>query len=381
MAKTIENKYIALFLLHALGDMLGSEIADWIDDPTQSISLVEEFIFIFIQKGGVNGIDIGDWKLSDNTLLHIAMTKTILKYDDKNILDQKFYDSLKQSMIDVYDDINIEFKNGNKRYINDYNFGYVGLFKENMDATKVPYNPLTNDDGSATRTLCIGAAFYKEEQLETLIELSINTSKLTHNSPSGFLAGFVTAYFASLAIRNVEIETWPSLLIKLLNSDKIKKYIDIENNDVFADYYNFIKYWKKYVDTRFINGKPMNNRLSTNMIARYKYYDANFNDNKRHHGKNGTFILEKRHLGETGYCCTIMAYDVLLYCDGIWEKLIFYGILHDGSGDTIGSIVGGLYGLKYGLGDVPESMLRGIEKKKKLKSLGIKFYNKFYDEK
>ena len=52
----------------------------------------------------------------------------------------------------------------------------------------------------------------------------------------------------------------------------------------------------------------------------------------------------------------IMAYDALLDCNGNWEKLIVYAILHIGDSDTIGAVAGGLYGAVYGFGDVPENM-------------------------
>jgi ADP-ribosyl-[dinitrogen reductase] hydrolase len=77
----------------------------------------------------------------------------------------------------------------------------------------------------------------------------------------------------------------------------------------------------------------------------------------------------------------IMAYDALIDCDGLWEKLIFYAMLHPGDSDTVGAIAGGLYGILYGYGDVPEKMLCCIEEKDRLIKLGKKFYKKFYPAK
>ena len=73
----------------------------------------------------------------------------------------------------------------------------------------------------------------------------------------------------------------------------------------------------------------------------------------------------------------IMAYDALIDCDGLWEKLVFYSMLHPGDSDTVGAIAGGLYGIVYGFGDVPEKMMCCVEKKSLLIELGKSFYNMF----
>ena len=66
-----------------------------------------------------------------------------------------------------------------------------------------------------------------------------------------------------------------------------------------------------------------------------------------------------------------MAYNALLDCDGNWEKLVYYGMLHGGDSDTVGAICGGLYGAVYGSKDVPEHLLKYLEMKEKLIELSI----------
>jgi ADP-ribosylglycohydrolase len=73
----------------------------------------------------------------------------------------------------------------------------------------------------------------------------------------------------------------------------------------------------------------------------------------------------------------IMAFDALLDCDGCWEKLIVYSMLHSGDSDTIGAVAAGLYGAKYGFGDVPDKMLTHLERKDELENLASKLYDKF----
>jgi ADP-ribosylglycohydrolase len=225
---------------------------------------------------------------------------------------------------------------------------------------------MSGGNGTAMRNICIGLAFYSESDLDILIDFSIQSSQITHNSPLGFLAGFTSAYFASLAVREIELNKWVFMMLELLESDKIKKYIG-KSFDEQNDYNSYIRYWKKYIDTRFNGTKPIKTRSTSNMMFRIKYYYENFVKDSY-----------ADYTGSSGFCAMIMAYDALIDCDGKFEKLVYYSILNPGDSDTIGSIACGLYGIVYGFGDVPKNLLCCIETKDKLLKLGEKFYKKFY---
>jgi ADP-ribosylglycohydrolase len=202
----MENKYICIFLLHALGDTIGFKNAEWEFNYSRDYSLgtIIEFVFEFIDLGGVNGIDLKDWIISDDTLYHIAIAKTILKY--KGILDDAFILLAKNNLGKTHNRmIDEETDKGIFRYAGDITQKYIGKFTDTVDGRNLPYNTLTGGNGAAMRNLCIGAAFYNENQLDTLIDVSINLSKLTHNSALGYLAGFTAAFFVSLAIREINI--------------------------------------------------------------------------------------------------------------------------------------------------------------------------------
>lgn len=368
MDNHIENNYICTFLLHALGDTIGFKNSDWEFNYRKNYGLetVIEFVCEFIDLGGVNGIDLKDWLVSDDTLYHMATAKSLLKYEYK--LDETFMLIVKNNYVKVHNKINEDEINGQLyRYPGVITNKYIHKFTETTDGRNLPYDQLTGGNGAAMRNLCIGLMFYKKDQIDELIEMSITLSKLTHNSAIGYLAGFTSAYFISLAIQKINIIKWVPMLIKILESNKIKKIIDKDNNEEFMDYVSYVGFWKKYYDTRFIDEKPIKIRATTNLIFRIKYYYENF--------VKDTFA---DYIGGSGYCAMIMAYDALLDCDGYWEKLIFYAMLHPGDSDTVGSIAGGLYGAVYGYGDVPEKMLCCIEMKEKLIKMGKKFYNKYF---
>ena len=363
-----EQRYICTFLLHALGDTIGFKNGDWEFnyDKVPTLDTINEMIYEFIDLGGVNGIDLKDWTISDDTLYHIAIGASILEYVGK--VDNQFLDIVKTYLIKTYKKIlNDEQNNGIKRYQGNATAdGIHKLINSTEKQFELKYDPTTGGNGCAMRNLCIGLALYQDNKIEELINVSIGTSKLTHSSPIGYLAGFTSAYFVSLAVRKIHIEKWPKMLIELLESDFIKKYVNINDNREFMDYFEYIRYWKKYIDTRFTDDKPIKTRSTSNMIFRIKYYFMNFSKDS---------IADA--IGGSGFCAMIMAYDALIDCDGLWEKLVFYSMLHPGDSDTVGAIAGGLYGIVYGFGDVPEKMMCCVEKKSLLIELGKSFYNMF----
>lgn len=364
---TIKDKYILTFVLHALGDTIGFKNSDWKMDYGRAgdIGLINEMVYEFIDLGGINGIDISNWLISADTFYHIAMGKTLLSY--KNKLNDKFVDKAKENIIVVLNEMMSDKKNRLFRYEGTTTRKYAKYFQTGEDARNLPYDPNSGGNGPCGRSACIGLAFYKSDDIDSLIECSITLSKITHNSPMGFLSGFTMAYFISLAIRNVDLCTWPHALIELLESEKIRKYIDNNVTEIQFDYLDYVRYWRTYIDTRFTDLKPIKSRSTSNLIFRIKYYYENFVK-----GSKASAI------GLSGICAIVMAYDALLDSNGNWEKIIFYAMLNPSDSSTVGAMAGALFGAYYGFGDVPSHMLDNIEKFDELVDLGQRLYKKFY---
>jgi ADP-ribosylglycohydrolase len=371
----IQEKYMATFILHAVGDTLGFKNGEWEFNYNKETDLdsIYEFIYDFIDLGGINGINLKDWIISDDTIYHIATANGFYKFygnyfnqeNNEQIINEKFIECLKDELILMHNRLVLEEKKDIYRYPGKATEKYIQKFTEISDGRNLPYDETSGGNGAAMKNLCIGLLFNtkKENELVQLADLAIITSKLTHNSPIGFLGGLTTAYFTSLAIHNVNIEKWPFLLLKLINSNIVKKHIDINNNNILMDYIMFIRQWNRYIETKFIDQKPIKSRANKNLILRIKNYFENFHRDS----KSDWF-------GGDGACATIIAYDSLLDCEGYWEKLVFYSILHPGDSDTIGAIAGGLYGAYYGFGDVPKNMTEHLEESDTLTKLGKKFY-------
>ena len=369
-----QTKCYWIMMLHALGDTIGFKNGDWefnhfINNRSITLDFVNEMIYEFIALGGINGLNLHGWHISDDTLFHLAIGKALLSYEGRidDVFIDKVKDQMKKTLAKIISDENpTDSAQRIIRYIGAQTSSSIKNFSDTHDARFDDYNPAAGGNGCAMRCCVIGMCLYGEKNRDQLAECSIVTSMLTHNNPIGYLGGYTVALFTALALEKQPIETWPFILIDKLQSDKLVSFLHTKNLDEMWDYNQYIKYWKKYVDTRFVNKKPLREKANSNPLYRMKYYHNNF--------FKGTGSVQ---LGDSGYLCPIMAYDALLDCDGKWEKLVIYGMLHSGDSDTIGAVAGGLYGAVYGQGDVPLYMLDALEKKKSLiklaKQLGEKF--------
>ena len=249
---------------------------------------------------------------------------------------------------------------------------YVKLFKEDIhgkDGRTMPYNKMGGGSGCAMRTICIGMAYFGDENRDKLIEVAIETSRLTHNSPIGYLGGLVIALFAAYAIEGININQWPFLMMEVLKSDKIISYLKIKEEKY--DYEIFVKFWRRYLDTRFKNNQPIKSKVNTNLLYRTYYYNSKLIRDDDDEFKNEV-------AGSSGFSAGIVAYDCLIDAEDKWEKLVIYSMLHVGDSDTTGCIAAGLYGLLYGFGDVPESNMKYLELKEQSEEIGKLLYKKYY---
>jgi ADP-ribosylglycohydrolase len=364
---TIE-KCTSIFLLHALGDTIGFKNGDWefnsfdlnINDIRSTLEIISEFVNL----GGITNINLKNWLVSDDTLLNYEIAKFILNLNNET-LNEKHIIKLKKEIIKM---INYQLNNKLQREFGVMTAKAIQNWTEKNDERSTPYNPFSGGNGCAMRTLPIGIRFYQDSDLDKLIEYSIETSKLTHNSPIGFLGGLATAYFIKLAINNISIDKWPFMLIKLYESPKVKKYINIEDDNIYFDYRNSIKIWKKFVETVFdSNEKPYEIKSSINLLSRFQLF---IDLEKMINTQNDIITIA----GGSGQTAVIMAYFALLDSKGQWEKLVYYSMLHGGDSDTVGAIAGGFYGAVYGMGDVQEHLLKYLEMKEELIDISKKIY-------
>jgi ADP-ribosylarginine hydrolase len=397
MSSSLKHKFKAIMLLHALGDTIGFKNGEWefnyiTNDVSYKTTL--EIVFQFISIGGFSGIDLNGWNVSDDTLFHYGtgMALLELKDDEIDLKDKKINNNFKniymKHMAGILDKIvkdqkELEDKEPTIENFAMYKFRGVGKKTAesilNWEKNINPSLNLSGGNGCAMKFLCVGMLFYKPEDLDKLILLTIELGKLTHPSPIGYLGGLTSAYFTHLALNSIPLESWPELLIKLVDSERVAKYIDKDNYDVIVAYKRFISLWKKYMELRFKDGKLLRTASHRNLIFRTKFfYDFSVNydviNDVEDNSNDNPSIMSI--IGSSGVTSMLMVYDALVDAEDSWEKLIYYAMLHVGDSDTIGAIAGGLFGALYGYELVPPRMINAIEYKEKIYELAKKIYEK-----
>lgn len=372
-----QNNCIALFLLHALGDTIGYNNSLWEfnllnnNDMAHSINSIListiEIISDFVAKGGISMIDLSGWNVSDDTLIGYEIARFILdcKFDKNNNVDENDIIKLKKNIKKM---LKLEQKNNIERGFGLMTSTAILSWTDKTDQRHVPYNLNSGGNGCSMRTLSIGLKYHKDEDIDKLINASIISSMITHNSPIGYLAGLASAFFVKCAVNKIDINKWPFLLIQLYESEKVRKYINKDDDNIYYDYRTTIRIWRKYVELYFSEKQEkLKLRTSNNLIVRIKTM-IELNESIEYNLKTPTFMA-----GGNGPTSVIMAYDGLADCEGNWEKLMYYTMLHGGDSDTVGAIAGGFYGIVYGYGNVPMRLLENLEMKDKLTEIAKEF--------
>jgi len=372
------DNYIACMVLHATGDAIGFKNGEWEFNffKQTSYNTVLELLYDFIDIGGINHINTKNWKISDDTIMHIAVANSLLKIKPNDDIN-KIMNYFKDEFIISY---NILFQETELRFPGITLMNNLEKLKNGLDWDKLDYNFMSGGSGASMRNCCIGLAYHKESDLNKLISISIESSRMTHNSVIGYLGGFVSALFTSYAIQKISIKLWCIKLLDLFNSNIIGNYINSTGRgypEFINDSHIYINKWYRYVQDKFDdNGEPIKRRSTKNLVYRGEYYHKYFGLVKDEMANK--LVAQTNDLpGAGGDDSVIIAYDCLLDSDGKWEKFVIYSMLHIGDTDTTGSIGGGWWGAFYGFNDVPKINYQNLESIDLLTSLGKNIFNKY----
>jgi ADP-ribosylarginine hydrolase len=364
MSKEIEERYIATMLLHALGDTIGFKNGDWEFFPKNTVygSTLEK-LYEFIELGGINNINLKHWNVSDDTILHMSIARSLIM--PYNNLDELENNTTKM-IIKANDTMQLDKKNNKNRYIGIAVEKHALMLKDGKKWKDFEFDKMGGGNGSAMRNNCIGLAFFGKNNRDKLIEYAINSSKMTHTNPIGWLGGLSTALLTAFILENIEIQKWIPEMLQIMESKNVKKYLNPNNQEEQIAFEEFIQCWKTYYETRFIRGTLVKPKSHSNLIQRLIFYNNIFDVNP----------MSK--MGLSGYAAVIVAYDCLLDAGNNWEKLVIYSMINIFDSDTIGAIAGGLFGTLYGLSNIPPNNLKYIEFKDKLIKIGKLLYKKYY---
>lgn len=376
----MKDKYIASIILHAVGDTVGYRNGEWEFKPGGYDKTLEK-LYEFIDLGGVNHINLDGWVISDDTILHMKIAEALLtNFTTVNQLGK----TLKEKFIEAYDQFveeGLELRSPGRATMNN-----IKRMKDGGNWDDLEYKSSYGGAGASMRTACIGLAYHNPKDIGMLMQISIESSRITHNSAVGYLGGFATAYFISLSLQNVPIEKWPFMLLDILDSGKMETYIEKAGRDIneyINDGHEFSNKWKTYIDLKFDDNKNViKKRGDKNLVARGKIYHKHFGYKYSGPGPMDNPSLNMKwhqygFIGGGGDDSVIIAYDCLLDSGKNWEKLVIYSMLHIGDTDTTGCIAGSLYGALYGFEDVPDNFLKHLEQKDELTKIAEELYKKY----
>lgn len=373
----MKERVLACMVLHALGDTIGYKNGDWEFNYEKGFHVGQstERLYEFIELGGINHMSIKGWNISDDTIMQLQIAKALLDSgvtkklkralkDPDNIYNEDVY-PLYEAMVKYFIEARDDMLNTGNRAPGNTLMKNIKALKEGRKWNETPYNTNEGGSGAAMRTPIIGIALAKYPSY-LLHDISISSSRITHNSAVGFLGGLTAALFTSFAITGqYPIAEWPNVLMKVLddNIGQLVKISAFSHGDYERDKDVFIEKWKVYIDDKFVDGKPVKRRSSRNLPWREKYYRDNFSFNKK-----------TDFIGSGGDDAVIISYDCLLDAGNNWEKLVVYSMLHMGDTDTTGCISAAWYGALYGFANVPDHFIKEIERLDEIKDLANKIY-------
>ncbi|XP_007888806.1 protein ADP-ribosylarginine hydrolase [Callorhinchus milii] len=344
------ERYVAAMVLSGAGDLLGFKNGSWEfsrDGPAIHRELQ--------QLGGLEKLDASGWMVSDDTVMHLATAEALADWRREDGLSPLY-----RKMAQKY-----------KNCMKDMTGRAPGLtciksarqLQPKVDGGwTIPFDPKGGGCGGAMRAMCIGLRFPHDTELDTLIAIAVESGRMTHHHPTGYLGSLAAALFTAYAVSGKPTESWGKGLLDTL--DKAKSYVKTAGKHVednLAAWPYFENQWKKYLQERGIaDGKSKPTFPEKyGVVERDKFYSS---------------VSYSGWGGSSGHDSTIIAYDAILGSGDSWIELCNRGVFHGGDNDSTGAIAAAWWGAMYGFQEVPKSNFENLEYKQRLVTLGEKLY-------
>ncbi|XP_060071474.1 ADP-ribosylhydrolase ARH1-like [Ylistrum balloti] len=349
----ISQRYQASMVLSGVGDALGYYHGRWefCNSGKKIHKELEEL-------GGLKKIKVAlpAWNVSDDTVMHLATAEALTKWGHESADNDKthLYSLLAQKYISCMGDMGGRAPG----------MTCMGAVRFLASSYKIPFNPRGGGCGAAMRAMCIGLRYPRPEDISDLIAVSVESGRMTHHHPTGYLGAFAAALFVSYSIQGKPLRSWGAALLNELPQCKeyiIKAGHCVEENTIALNNGYFKDAWTKYLKLRGIldgTSEPV--------------FPENYSVEER--DKFVTSVSFNGWGGASGHDAPMIAYDALLGCGNDWGELCSRSMFHNGDSDSTGVIAAACYGAMNGFAGVPENLFRHLEYRDRLLKAGRAMY-------
>ncbi|KAK6169005.1 hypothetical protein SNE40_020138 [Patella caerulea] len=353
------QRYKAAMVLSGAGDAIGYNGREWefCFDGLQIHKELEEM-------GGLAKINVAEktegekykWLVSDDTVMHLATAEALCDNGDIEKTLRKIGDNYKECMKDM-----------SGREPGPTSMNGAHMWNPHSETRQViSFNPRGGGCGAAMRAMCIGLRYPRVEDEGNLIAISIESGRMSHHHPTGYLGALASALFTAYSVRGKELKEWGHGLMEIL--PRALEYVKEaghsvrENVEAWNERKSFGERWKNYLLYRKIfDGKSD------------PVFPANYGVKERDEFYRS--VSYSGWGGASGHDAPLIAYDSILFAKDDWTELANRAFFHGGDSDSTAVMAACWFGALYGYKGVPESNYMGLEYQSRLERAGEILYN------
>ena len=347
-----QERYEAAMVLAGAGDAIGYKNGSW--EFCHSGQQIHQQL---ASLGGVDRIEVDPrrWMVSDDTVMHIATAEALVSDWAGR---KELYHSLARHYKACMRDMAGRAPGGTTT-------ASCHLLKPGVpNGYSIPFNSRGGGCGAAMRAAPIGLFYPEPGQIRDLVAVAVESGRMTHNHPTGYLGSLATALFVSYGIQRKPLAEWGAGLVQTL--DLAWEYVEECGRDVGENrsHWSYFKEnWTGYLQTRGI----LDGQTEPAFPDKYGVAERDAFYKSLSYGGWG---------GASGHDAPMIAYDALLGSGESWSELVHRAVLHGGDSDSTGIIAAASWGAMHGFRGVPRANYEKLEYADRLRRLAAEIHKR-----